>query len=145
MKNNSGEKVRDIIRKECDSRMEMAVVAHILGTGWDKLAKATEDDINNVEGNGLMTKEFCQALTRAAVRICKECNMFDDFLPFIVNYLYVPNAKMKEMTMYKEEFEDEWRWKQFLYDLDIADEEDVEDIDMIVLNANVIETGKFGM
>lgn len=141
MKNNAGEKVRNIIRKEFDSRMEMAVVTHILGVGWDNLEKFTEDDINKVKGNGLMTQEFCQALTRAAVRICKECSMFDDFLPFIINYLYVDKAKMKKVEIYKDEvLRDRW---ENLIEFDIMDEEDIDDIDMIVLNANVIETVKF--
>ena len=142
MKNNAGEKVRDIIRKEFDSRMEMTVVTYIICSGWTKLEDATEDYINNVEGNGLMTKEFCQALARAAVRICKECNMFDDLLPFIVNYLYVPNAKMKEIGLNKNDIEP-YEWEGLIEKFDLDDEEDIEDIDMIVLNANVIETVKF--
>ena len=142
MKNNAGQKVRDIIRKEFDSRMEMAVVSHILGTGWDNLEKLTEEDILKVEGNGLMTQEFCQALVRASVRICKECNMFDDFLPFIVNYLYVDKAKMKEIELSKHGMKD-YEWEELIEKFDIMDEEDVDDIDMIVLNANVIETVKY--
>ena len=141
MKNNAGQKVRDIIRKEFDSRMEMAVVTHILGTGWDKLEQATEDDINNVEGNGLMAKEFCQALVRASVRICKECNMFDDFLPFIVNHLYVPNAKMEEIELSKHGMKS-YEWEELIEKFELEDE-DIEGFDMIVLNANVIETVKF--
>lgn len=142
MKNNAGEKVRNIIRKEFDSRMEMAVVTHILGTGWDKLELVTEEDILKVEGNGLMTKEFCQALVRASVRICKECDMFDDFLPFIVNYLFVPNAKMREIELSKHGLKD-YEWKELIEKFELYDEEDVDDIDLIILNANVIETVKF--
>ena len=142
MKNTAGEKVRDIIRKEFDSRMEMAVVSHILGTGWDKLELVTEESINNVEGNGLMTKEFCQALVRTSVRICKECDMFEDFLPFIVNYLFVPNAKMREIELSKDGMKN-YEWDYLLEQFELYDEEDVNNIDMIVLNANVIETGKY--
>ena len=142
MKNTAGEKVRDIIRKEFDSRMEMAVVSHILGTGWDKLELVTEESINNVEGNGLMTKEFCQALVRTSVRICKECDMFEDFLPFIVNYLFVPNAKMREIGLNKNDI-DPYEWEGLLEKFELDSEEDANNIDMIVLNANVVETVKF--
>ena len=142
MKNNAGEKVRDIIRKEFDSRMEMAVVTYILDNGWEDLKEVTEEDILKVEGNGLMTKEFCQALVRASVRICKECDTFDDFLPFIVNYLYVDKAKMKEIELSKHGMKD-YEWDHLLEEFDLYDEEDVDDIDMLVLNANVIETVKF--
>ena len=142
MKNNAGEKVREIIRKEFDSRMEMAVVTYILDNGWEDLKEITEEDILKVEGNGLMTKEFCQALVRASVRICKECDTFNDFLPFIVNYLYVEKAKMKEIEIYKDEVRRD-EWENLIDKFDIMDEEDVDDIDMLVLNANVIETVKF--
>jgi hypothetical protein len=142
MKNNAGEKVRNIIRKEFDSRMEMAVVTYILDNGWEDLKEVTEEDILKVEGNGLMTKEFCQALVRASVRICKECDTFDDFLPFIVNYLYVDKAKMKEIELSKHGMKD-YEWDHLLEEFDLYDEEDVDDIDMLVLNANVIETVKF--
>ena len=142
MKNTAGQKVRDIIRKEFDSRMEMAVATHIIATGWDKLELVTEEGINNVEGNGLMTKEFCQALVRASVRICKECDMFEDFLPFIVNYLFVPNAKMREIELSKNGMKD-YEWDHLIEEFELYYEEDVNDIDMIVLNANVIETIKF--
>lgn len=142
MKNNAGEKVRDIIRKEFDSRMEIAVVTYILDNGWEDLKEVTEEDILKVEGNGLMTKEFCQALVRAAVRVCEECNQIDEFLPFIVNYLYVPNAKMKEIELSKYGMKD-YEWEELLDKFDLYDEEDVDDIDMLVLNANVIETVKF--
>lgn len=142
MKNNAGQRVREIIRKEFDSRMEMAVVTHILGVGWDDLKEVTEEQILKIEGNGLMAKDFCQGLVRAAARICKECNMFDDFLPFIVNYLYVPNAKMKEIELSKHGMKD-YEWEELIEKFELDYEEDVEDIDLIVLNANVIETVKF--
>lgn len=142
MKNNAGEKVRNIIRKEFDSRMEMAVVTYILDKGWENLKEVTEEDILEVEGNGLMTKEFCQCLVRAAVRICKECDTFDDFLPFIVNYLYVDKAKIKEIELSKHGLQS-YEWEELLDKFELYDEEDVDDIDMIVLNANVIETVKY--
>lgn len=142
MKNNSGEKVRNIIRKEFDSRMEMAVVTYILDNGWEDLKEVTEEDILKVEGNGLMTKEFCQALVRASVRICKECDTFDDFLPFIVNYLYVDKAKMKEIELSKHGMKD-YEWEELIEKFELEDEENIEDIDLIVLNANVIETVKY--
>lgn len=142
MKNNAGEKVRKIITEEFDGRVEMAVVTYILDHGFDTLKEVTEEDILEIKGNPLMTDRFCQALVRAAVRICKECHQIDDFLPFIVNYLYVPKTKMKEIEIYKEETRRD-DWENLLDKFDLEYEEDVDDIDYIVLNANVIETGKY--
>ena len=90
-----GKKVRDIIEEEFDSRVEMAVISYIFDHGIEKLSKIKEEDILEIKGNAFMTDRFCQALVRAAVRICKECSLYDDILPFIVNYLYVSKAKMK--------------------------------------------------
>ena len=142
MKNNAGQKVRDIIRKEFDSRMEMAVVTYIIAKGWDDLQETTEEEILKVKGNALMSDVFCQALVRAAVRICKECDTIEDFLPFIVNYLFVPKVKMKEYEVYKSEMTRN-EWDNFLELFDLDYEEDIEDVDLVVLNANVIETVKF--
>ena len=99
MKNTAGKKVEQIIREEFDSRMAMAVVTYILDEGFEKLQKATEEDILDVKGDAFMTDRFCQALVRAAVRICKECHQINEFLPFIVNHLYVPNAKMHKIEI----------------------------------------------
>lgn len=40
---------------------DMAIV-HLMHIGFLTASKITDADIENVEGNGLMTKEFCQEL-----------------------------------------------------------------------------------
>ena len=142
MKNNAGQKVRDIIRRNFDSRMEMAIVTYILDKGWDVIKQITEEDIAEIKGNALMTDDFCQALVRAAYRVVNECNQIEEFLPFIVNYLYVPNAKMKEIELSKHGLKD-YEWDHLLEEFDLYDEEDIDDVDLLVLNANVIETVKY--
>lgn len=140
MRNTAGEKVRNIINEEFDGRMEIAVVTYILDKGFENLKEISEEEILKVKGNGLMTDRFCQTLVRAAVRICKECNEIDDFLPFIVNYLYVPKARMKEFEVYSSEMLPS-QWEEFLDKFNV-DYEEAGEVDMVVLNANVIETFK---
>ena len=142
MKNTAGEKVRDIIRKEFDSRMEMAVATYIIDKGWEHVKQITEEQIVEVKGNSFMTDRFVQALVRCAVKICNECNQIEEFLPFIVNYLYVPNAQMFELNFEKDDVST-YQWSQILRKSGLDMDEDEDDIDMIVLNANVIETVKF--
>ena len=142
MKNASGEKVRDIIRKEFDSRMEMAVVTYIIDKGWEHVKQITEEQILETKGNAFMTDRFVQALVRCSVRICNECSQIEEFLPFIVNHLFVPNAKMKEIELSKHGLKD-YEWDNLLELFELYDEEDVNDIDLLILNANVIETVKF--
>lgn len=43
----------------------------LLLEGANNLSKMTEDDIQNLEGNPLMTKEFIQEVTRKAVDLAK--------------------------------------------------------------------------
>ena len=139
MKNKAGEKVKKIIEEEFDLRVGMTVITYILDRGFENLKEVTEEDILKVEGNGFMTERFCQSLVRASVRICKECHQIDEFLPFIVNHLYVPNAKMKEITIFKEECQP-WDWEDFLRTYDLEDLNDEEEINSITLNANVVNT-----
>lgn len=135
-------KVKQIIREEFDTRVAMMVVQYILDKGTENLQKITEEEILELEGNGLMTASFVQALVRCAVRICKECNMIDDFLPFIVTELYVPNAKSNTVTLYKETFEsysDYYSWENLLNELDMDCDEDVEDVVGVKLSAVVTD------
>ena len=67
----AGEKVKRIIEKEFDSRVGMAVITYILDRGFERVKTLTEEDILQIQGNGFMTAEFCQAIVRCAVRICK--------------------------------------------------------------------------
>ena len=143
MRNNAGEKVKQIINEEFDGRVEMAVVTYILDKGFENLREVTEEEILEVKGNALMTDRFCQALVRAAVRICKECHEIDDFLPFIVNYLYVPKAKMNEIDLHYDDY-GKYDWEYLLDKLDVEYEESASEIEMITINANVIATYERG-
>ena len=142
MVNKAGEKVRDIIRKEFDEGMAMAVVTYILDCGFEKLREMTEEDIRKEEGYAFISAEVCQAALRAAVRICKECNRIDEFLPYIVNYLYVPKAKMERVEIHLSEMMFE-EWEELLDKFGLDYEDDYEDIKTVVLNANIIETKRF--
>lgn len=142
MKNNAGKKVRNIIMKEFDMRMSMAVITYILDKGFENLKEVTEEEILKVKGNAFMSDKFCQSLVRCAVKICKECNQIDDFLPFIVNHLIVPKASTKEIEISKSHVDIDL-WEIMIRQFDLEEEDEDEELDMIVLNANVIETVKF--
>lgn len=139
MKNTAGENVKRIIETEFDSRVSMMVVSYIMDKGFENLKEITEEEILEVKGNAMMTDRFVQSLVRTAVRIAKECNSIDEFLPYIVNHLYVPNAEMKEIEIYKEEA-DEDLWERLMEELGLDWEEDADKIETIILNANVMET-----
>lgn len=139
MRNNAGEKVNKIINEEFEGRLAIAVITYILDKGFDNLKELTEDDILKIEGNDFMTDRFSQALVRTAVRICKECNEIDDFLPFIVNYLYVPKARMEKIDLHYDDY-GKHDWEYLLDKFDVEYEESADEIAMITINANVIAT-----
>lgn len=137
MKELAGDKVREIIEDEFDERMSMAVVLYILDHGFEEIKTYTEEEILKVTGNGLMTDVFAQALIRAAARICKECSPIDDFLPYIINQLYVPKAKTQSLCVYKEEVPG-YMWDYIMDRFNLDYEENLDAIEMVELNANLL-------
>lgn len=83
------DKVREIIRKDFDWRMESMVVSYIIDKGVDFCSKITDEEIKKIEGNGLMTADFLQSMIRTARRIARECSLYDDIIPFII--MEMPN------------------------------------------------------
>ena len=59
-----------------ETRLEMFVMAatHLMDIGWQVASKITDTDIEEAEGNGLMTKEFVQALLKISRKIAQTCN-----------------------------------------------------------------------
>lgn len=133
----AGYNVREIIRKHFDERMSMAVATYIIDKGWEYVRQITEEEIKEISGNAFMTDVFVQSLVRTAVRICRETNQIDDFMPFIINYLHVPNAATKSVEIYKNEVSDD-NWESLMDKFNLDYEEDYEKIEMIELNANLL-------
>lgn len=48
-------------------------VSYLLDKGFRYVGQITDEDIENLEENGLMTKEFVQDLVRTARNIAREC------------------------------------------------------------------------
>lgn len=78
-------KVAKIINEEFDSRMDLAVLQYLCEqVGIDRAKEITDDEIEAIEGNGLMTKAFCQSMVRCARRIARECSFINDIVPYMV-------------------------------------------------------------
>ena len=133
----AGDKVYDIIQKHFDARVSMTVVTYIIDKGWDFVSQITEEEILKIKGNALMTDVFTQALVRTAVKICTECNLIDDFLPFIINQLHVPKAATKSVEIYKDDVSD-YNWEKLMDEFGLDYKEGYEKIEMIELNANLL-------
>lgn len=99
---------------------EMMIIYYILDKGIENLKTITEDDIKTVNGNGLMTEEFCQSIVRTAVRIANECDTHE-ILKYIRCEAWFTPA-VKEIELGKEAISD-YSWEHLCDEMDVDPEE----------------------
>ena len=79
-------KVKKIIDQEFDNRMGLAVISYLCEqVGFDVAKQITDEQIERIEGNALMTDSFSQAMVRCARRIARECSFVNDVVPYLIN------------------------------------------------------------
>ena len=123
MRNNSADKVKQIINTEFDSRMSGAVVSYIISAGWEHLKDITEKDIKQIKSEtNIMTDEFVQCMVRTAAKICKECSLTDDFIPYIIMENFNRHVPVRKLELCEGDFDTESDWKYVLDSLYIVDE-----------------------
>ena len=99
---------------------EMMIIYYILDKGIENLKTITEDDIKTVNGNGLMTEEFCQSIVRTAVRIANECDTHE-ILKYIRCEAWFTPA-VKEIELGKEAMSD-YSWEYLCNEMNVDPEE----------------------
>lgn len=124
-------KVGKIIDDEFDVRLEGMVIIQLTSMGWNKAAEITNEDIEQIEGNGMFPKETLQGMFRACKRIATECTLYDDFFPYIRKYMGINGCQVHDLTLYKEDYTG-YGWEQIMGDLDL-DDEDVDSVDVIAI------------
>lgn len=82
-------KIYKIIKDNFDLRVDAMVISYLMDKGISFCSKITDSDIESLEGNNLMSKEFTQDLVKTARLIARECNLFDDIIPYII--MEMPN------------------------------------------------------
>ena len=126
-------KIGKIIEEEFDSRMGNAVIAYIMNEGMGKVKEITDDQIEKLEGNGLMTRNVVQSLVRCARRICIECEWIE-LIEFIRLYLWC-TPTVHDVYLYKEDFTDE-SFAELLNNLDLDESEVGEEIKLFAVVDN---------
>ena len=88
-------KVEQIIAEEFDERLGLMVVAYMFDQlSQDRAAAITDEEIENAEGEGFLSKHFIQSLMRCARRIAQECDFVKDVVPYIIeNYGWLAKKK----------------------------------------------------
>ncbi len=115
-------KIENIIKEEFDLRMGNGVISYIMDKGIENVKEITDEQISELEGNGLMTQDFVQSLVRCARRICNECEWIE-LIEFIRLHLWC-DPIVHDVYLYKEDFTEE-SFGELLDDLDL-DESEVE-------------------
>ena len=113
-------KIGKIIEEEFDSRMGNAVVSYIMDKGMSNVKEITDEQIEKLEGNGLITQDFVQSLVRCARRICKECEWIE-MIEFIRLHLWC-TPTVHDVYLYREDFTDE-SFAELLDSLDLDNDE----------------------
>ncbi len=67
-------KAREICKREAFNIPYVMIISYILDKGQSMIAEITDEQIDALEGNGLMTQGFVQALVRAARAVVLECD-----------------------------------------------------------------------
>lgn len=75
-------KAREICNKEARGIPYVMIISYILDKGESNIIKITDEQIENLNGNGLMTEDFVKALVRAAREVCRNCTQ-DDIIRLI--------------------------------------------------------------
>lgn len=94
---NSIKKIYD----KTDRAIFSMAAAYLMDIGWNETKQITDEDIETrVEGNGLMTKEFCQDLVRVARDIAQACTSVEFIQLCQVEKLYDTKGLPKKKVRY---------------------------------------------
>ena len=115
-------KIGKIIDTEFDSRVGVAVFSYIMEKGIEFTKQITDEDIEEINGNGICSVEFNQSLVRCARRICMECEWIE-IVEFIRLHLWCKPV-VHDVYLYREDYTEE-TFAELLDDLDL-DESEVE-------------------
>ena len=123
-------KIGKIIDKEFDSRAGNMVFAYLMDKGIENIREITDEQIEKMEGNGLMTQRFVQSLVRCARRICNECEWIE-IIEFIRLHLWC-TPKVHDVYLYKEDFTEE-TFTELLDNLDLEKDEVISGIKLFAV------------
>jgi len=79
MRANAYDKIKAIYDK---TRLDYFVmsIAHLMDIGWRQAEAMTDEDIDSLKGNGLMTADFCKYICRIAREIAQNADSTDVIL-----------------------------------------------------------------
>ncbi len=70
-------KAKEICYREAKGIPYVMILSYILDKGCNFIKEITDEQIDNLDGNVMMTKEFVQSLVRAAREVVLNCEQSD--------------------------------------------------------------------
>jgi len=70
-------KAREICDREAKGIPYVMIISYIIDKGQATISQIEDEDIDTLEGNGLMTADFVKGLVRAARAVVRECDQND--------------------------------------------------------------------
>lgn len=123
-------KIGKIIDEEFDSRAGNMVFAYLMDKGIENIREITDEQIEKIEGNGLMTQRFVQSLVRCTRRICNECEWIE-IIEFIRLHLWC-TPKVHDVYLYREDYTEE-TFADLLDHLDLEEDEVESEIKLFAI------------
>lgn len=122
-------RIADMIKDEMGAEYETLVVSYIFDKGYSFCKGITDADIAEIEGNGMMTKEFVQSLVRCARDLTDEFEL-SDLMKYIRCELWMTPV-VKEVQLYKSDVSEDV-FDEICEALEI-DEEDATEMDSVTI------------
>lgn len=125
-------RIANMIQNEMDEigvEYETMVVSYIFDKGYSFCKAITDADIAEIEGNGMMTKEFVQSLVRCARNLANKFELFD-LMKYVRCELWMTPA-VREIQVYKSDVSED-TFDEICETLEI-DEEDATKMDGVTI------------
>lgn len=127
--NATMKRIADTIKNEMGAEYETMMVSYIFDKGYSFCKEIADEDIAEIEGNGMMTKEFVQSLVRCARDLANEFELFD-LMKYIRCELWMTPA-VKEVRLCKSDVSEDV-FNEICETLEI-DEEDATEMDSVTI------------
>ena len=103
---NQGEKLDNIIGD--NPVLAGFVLCYLFEKGIENVQSITQNDINKVQGNDLMSVDFVREIVNKARLVARNCSLYEDIFPYIRHKLPNMYCQTSVVTLSKESLKDCW-------------------------------------
>ena len=137
----TGDKVKEVISQHLPIHLAGVVLSYLFDTGIKRVKEITDKEIAEMGENGLMTKSFVHTLVETARDVARQCDLYDDILPFVVCQLPMANCQVKDLVLWKNDGNEAWDVLEeaFAEDIEWHFGYEWDEVDRITMKAVVVD------